>query len=84
MKLAGKNIGSTMYVVQAKDRSNKTTDVVEDQKHKLFLVSHAEQSFSGEEWLFSHGKSAFLKAEAWIKLKCHVSKSIVFSAVQVA
>ncbi|CAK9111902.1 Uncharacterized protein SCF082_LOCUS51902 [Durusdinium trenchii] len=62
-KITGRLAGTTLFVVQAKDRSGKTEQVEERQDFKLFLAAHVPVEITDDEFILAHGASRFLKFE---------------------
>ncbi|CAJ1344537.1 unnamed protein product [Effrenium voratum] len=68
-KVSGRTAGTTLYLVQAKDRDNKLEGVVENQQWKLFLAAHLPVELSPDEYQIAHGASKFLKPDRVAKLQ---------------
>ncbi|CAL1164981.1 unnamed protein product [Cladocopium goreaui] len=63
-KIGGRVAGTSLYLTLAKKRDGTETDVVENQKYKLYLVSHQDDlTLSDKEFQIAHGKSSFMKPE---------------------
>lgn len=63
-KMSGKIMGTTLYITVARDRAGNLSEACDEQKFKLFLVAHADLKLSTNDWIISHGKCSFLKAES--------------------
>lgn len=62
--MSGKTMGATLYITVARDRAGNLSEACDEQKFKLFLVAHADLKLSTNDWIISHGKCSFLKAES--------------------
>ena len=62
--MSGKTMGTTLYITVARDRAGNLSEACDEQKFKLFLGAHADLKLSTNDWIISHGKCSFLKAES--------------------
>ena len=74
--MAGKTMGTTLYITVARDRAGNLSEACDEQKFKLFLVAHADLKLSTNDWIISHGKCSFLKAESRQQCPLSIATSV--------
>ena len=82
--LSGKKMGTTLYITVARDRAGNLSEACDEQTFKLFLVAHADLKLSTNDWIISHGKCSFLKAESRQQCPLSICEEIDASVWQAA
>ncbi|CAL1173949.1 unnamed protein product [Cladocopium goreaui] len=67
-RFAGRTPGTSLYLAHAVRRDGTRTEMVDNQKFKLFLVAHQDLEIDAKEFIIGHGKSTFMKPDKVAKM----------------